>query len=190
MTNACTLLQKYKPRFELPKNWVPRLPKAQYRNWHYGSEKLWDLHTCLPKNRTGDILDWKTNQPQNRSTIIYDNFVVVVFSHIFVCSKFRHTKYTQIIWVNGSDCPKRARVHNHYAEELSLNWMKHLTVSCTESDSGEISGWVQSTGRNAHLFVFQTIQHLFVSWTLALMPFDLCLDCIHICFCCPKSVHC
>ena len=52
------------------------------------------------KNRTGDILDWKTNQPQNMSRIISDNFVVVVvvFSHIFICSKFRHIKYTQIIY--------------------------------------------------------------------------------------------
>ena len=39
---------------------------------------------------------------------------------------------------------------------------------------------MESTGRNAHLFVFQRIQHSFVSWTLALMPFDLCLECIHI----------
>ena len=109
--------------------------------WQWEVVRL--THMPQKKKRTGDILDWKTNQPQNMSRIISDNFVVVVvvFSHIFICSKFRHIKYTQIIYiVNGSEYPKRARVHNHYAEGLSLNWLKHLTVSCTESDSGEYQG--------------------------------------------------
>ena len=38
-----TLQQKYKPHFELPKNSVLRLQKAEYRSWHNGSERLWDV---------------------------------------------------------------------------------------------------------------------------------------------------
>ena len=65
---------KYKTRFELPKN----LHKAQYRNQHYGSERSWDLDMCHLKPRTGHILDWKTNKPQNMDRNNY----------IFVCEIF------------------------------------------------------------------------------------------------------
>ena len=65
--------------FELPENSVPRLRKAQYRNWHYGSERLRDLHMHHQKPRTGHISDWKTNKPQNRSRTFYYHFFVFCF---------------------------------------------------------------------------------------------------------------
>ena len=57
MANACALQQKYKPHFELPENSVPRRHKAQYRNWHYGSVRLQDLHMCHWKPRSGPGLE-------------------------------------------------------------------------------------------------------------------------------------
>ena len=82
MANACTLQWKNRPCFDLPKNSVPRLDKAQYRNWHYGSARSWDLHMCHGKPRTGHILDWTTNEPQNMPRNIYDCFVLFFqFSH-------------------------------------------------------------------------------------------------------------
>ena len=50
MANACTLLQKYKPHFELLENSVPRLCKAQYRNQHYGRERLWEERKGIPNS--------------------------------------------------------------------------------------------------------------------------------------------
>ena len=44
MADTHTLQWIYKPRFELLENSVLRLHTAQYRNWHYGNEKLPDLH--------------------------------------------------------------------------------------------------------------------------------------------------
>ena len=83
---------------------------------HYGSEKSRDLHMCRRKPRNGHIPDWKTNEPQtktnepqNMSSNIYDRFFSLFFSFlffsflIFVCWKFRRTKYAQIIRVNRSD---------------------------------------------------------------------------------------
>ena len=51
--NAHTLQQKYKPCFELSEHSVPRLHKAQYRNWHCGSERSGDSHMYHWEPRTG-----------------------------------------------------------------------------------------------------------------------------------------
>ena len=51
MANICPLQQKYKPRFELPENLVPRLHKVQYRNWHYSSKRAWKTYTYATKNQ-------------------------------------------------------------------------------------------------------------------------------------------
>ena len=62
MANPCTFQQKQKPCFDLPKNSVLRLHKAQYRNRHYGSERSRGLHMCHPKPRIEDIPDGKTTK--------------------------------------------------------------------------------------------------------------------------------
>ena len=41
--------------------------------------EVMDLHMCYRKPRTGHILDWKTNEPQNMPRNIYDSFFVLFF---------------------------------------------------------------------------------------------------------------
>ena len=64
-----------------PKNSVPRLHKAQHRTKTTAAKRSRDLHMCHHKPRTGHILDWKTNEPQNMSRNTHDN--VVVFCCVF-----------------------------------------------------------------------------------------------------------
>ena len=73
-----TLEWKYKPSFEWAENSAPRLHKAQYRNYTTASGHK--TYMCHPKPRTGQILDWKTNVPQNMSRNIYDWFFFSPFS--------------------------------------------------------------------------------------------------------------
>ena len=109
MENTHTLQWKYQPCFELPENSVSRLHKAQWRNWHYGSVRLWVLHVPLKTQ------NWKANELQNMSRNTYEHrvfslnflfffppFFSFFFLLIFVCWKFMCTKYSQIIQVNTS----------------------------------------------------------------------------------------
>ena len=80
MVNICTLQWKYKPCLELPENSVPRLRKPQYRNWHKGSERSWDLHVS-EENQTWAYSGLE-NKLHNTSRSIYDCFVFLSF---FVC---------------------------------------------------------------------------------------------------------
>ena len=93
MANACTSQQKHKLHFVLPKNSVPRLHKVQYRNWHI-SERLRALHMCQQKPRTA--YSGLENKQTAKDVKKYLHFL------IFICWKFRCTKYTQIAQVNGS----------------------------------------------------------------------------------------
>ena len=43
------------------------------------AREVMDLHMCYGKPRTGHILDWKTNEPQNMPRNIYDSFCFVLF---------------------------------------------------------------------------------------------------------------
>ena len=65
-------------------------------NTYYGSKRSQDLHMCHWKPTPAHIPDWKTNEPQNMFRNMY--------ADIFVCWKFRRTKYAQIVQVNRSVC--------------------------------------------------------------------------------------
>ena len=77
MENTHTLQWKYQPCFELPENSVSRLHKAQWRNWHYGSVRLWVLHVPLKTQ------NWKTNELQNMSRNTYEHRVFSLNFHFF-----------------------------------------------------------------------------------------------------------
>ena len=70
MANACTLHWKYKPRFELPKNSVPRLHKVQYRYWHYGS-KSHEITHAPPKPQ-----NWTYSRLENKLQICLEVFMI------------------------------------------------------------------------------------------------------------------
>ena len=75
--NTHTLQWKYKchAKFELSKNSMLRQHKAQYRNRHYSSKRLWDLHNMQPKTHNGAYSGLE-NKPQNMSRNIYNFFLV------------------------------------------------------------------------------------------------------------------
>ena len=104
MANACTSQQKDKLHFEVAKNSAPRPHKVQYRNWHYISERLRDLHTS-GANKTPELGIFWTGKQTNCKTcqeIFTIIFIYIFIYFIFICWKFRRTKYTQIAQVSGS----------------------------------------------------------------------------------------
>ena len=100
--------------------------------------------THMPQKKTELGIFW-TGKPTNHKTCL-ELFLIILLLLLLFFPIFSYAQNLGILntprsyIVNGSEYPKRARVHNHYAEGLSLNWLKHLTVSCTESDSGEYQG--------------------------------------------------
>ena len=117
IANTHTLQWKYKPHFKLPKNSVPRLCKAQYRNWHYGSERSQDLHMCQWKPRTRHIPDWKTNEPH------VQKYLWSLFRMCFHGWKFRHTKKNP----------------NHMSKQVRVSkcvFYHELFIQCSEFNLG------------------------------------------------------
>ena len=83
--NACTLLCKYKPRLELPEFSAEAIESAMQKMklWQWVVPRL--RHVPQKTNRTGHILDWKTNEPQSMSRNISDhsflshNFCIFIY---------------------------------------------------------------------------------------------------------------
>ena len=108
MVNTHSLQQKYKPHFEFPRNSVPRLHKVDYRNWHYGSRGRGARLTYVPLKTP----NWAYSGLENKQTASLEIFTIVFlllkclyFACIFICWKFRCTKYTQIVQVDRSGLP-------------------------------------------------------------------------------------
>ena len=70
--------------FELPENLVPRLHKAQHRNWHYmsASQNSHEIYTCATKNPQLGII-FRTGKQTNRKTSPEILKIVCFFSSIF-----------------------------------------------------------------------------------------------------------
>ena len=75
MAIARILGWKCKLCFELPENSVLRLHKVQYRNRHYGSERLQDLHCASENPKLGIFLMAKQMNWRRR----YDCMYLLIF---------------------------------------------------------------------------------------------------------------
>ena len=73
-----TLQQKYKP-------WELSAETTQGAIQKLTPEQQEDLRMCHQNPRTGHILDWKTNEPQNMPRNIYDFylFITKMFSFLY-----------------------------------------------------------------------------------------------------------
>ena len=65
---------------------MPRLHKAQYKNWHYGSERSQDLHDATQNLEHGIFQTGKKKKKkkelQNMSRNIYDVFKIMFAHHV------------------------------------------------------------------------------------------------------------
>ena len=86
---------------------------------------------CHQNPRTGHILGWKANW----KTCLEILPIVLFFLFLFTCLQFRHTRYTQIVWVNRSECGLESERGRRKAAKL------------------KICKWDQESG-NHHLQVF------------------------------------
>ena len=115
MAHAHTLQWNYKPQFELLENSALRPHKAQYRNWHYSSERSRDPHMCHRKHWAQPIWDRK----QTNLNIFLKLFMIFFSSssscYFFPCI-FSYTEdlrvpRTQHIWdrkqTNCNTCLKK-----------------------------------------------------------------------------------
>ena len=80
----------------------------------------------LHDNWVEHILDWKRNELQNMSRNIYDLKKQTNKKHIFVCWKFKCSKYTQIIQIN--------RCTYHPATNSTMTKLQHTAPSLTFFD--------------------------------------------------------
>ena len=156
-----------KPHFELPKNWVPRPHKAQCRNRHYGSE----TYACATQNPVLGIL--QATKQTNHKTHLVKFLTASFFCCIFLCWKFRHTKYSQIIQVNRSVLP-----FSHFFQYVKqILWFLML--------SGRISSCCIAVLYRLvfMLYVFCTTYYMYLVMLLIIMLFLCCICFVLLCRC-------
>ena len=116
MANSHTLQQKYKPPFDLPKNSVLRLHKAQYRNRHDGGT----LTHAPPKKQNGAYCTLENKQTAKHVQKYLRWLVFSFLGGIFLCRKFRCPKYARIVRVNKSALD-RGNLQYHPAVHISFS---------------------------------------------------------------------
>ena len=144
---------------------MPRPHKAQCRSRHYGSE----TYACATQNPVLGILQ-ATKQTTKHTSQIPDCFLIFFF--IFLCWKFRHAKYSQIIQVNRSFFPFSPFFFQYVKQIL---WF--LMLSCRIS-----SCCIAALYRSVFmLYVFCTTYYMYLVMLLITMLFLCCICFVPLC---------